>query len=182
MDEWWLYSSESDTETVGDNLAESWSETVQESEESGSDISDERVEPPNVKEKYGVKRIRIPRAKNSWRTKTIEVADIPCAKVCTRTRLRRGTQSVRDIRKLQKTGELLIPRKSFQDLVKTLLRKHGARTRIASDAVDALQEALESFAVKLFDLSNNIAQNSGRVTVQQKDFVLASKTLFTEAA
>ena len=174
LDESW-HSSESDTESESDNLAVSWTDTV---EESGSDNSDDLVEPPNVKEKYGVKRVRIPCAKNSWRTKTIEVADIPCAKVCARVRLRRGTKSVREIRKLQKTGEFLIPRKSFQDLVKSLLRKHGADTRVEQEAVDALQEALESFAVKLFDLSNQIAQNSGRITVQQKDFVLASKTLF----
>ena len=175
LDEWWLYSSDSDSESVGDNLTYSSKETV---EESGSDNSEEGVDPPHLKEKYGVKRVRIPRAKNSWRTKTIEVADIPCAKVCRQPKLRRGTKSVREIRKLQKTGEFLIPRKSFEHLVKSLLRKHRASTRIATDAVDALQEAVECFAVKLFDLSNQIAQNSGRVTVQQKDFVLATKTLF----
>ena len=173
LDDSW-HSSENDTESETDNSPESWTEAV---EESGSDNSDDLVEPPNVKEKYGVKRVRIPRAKNSWRTKTIEVADIPCAKVCTQARLRRGTKSVREIRKLQKTGEFLIPRKNFQDLVKSLLRKHGASTRVQQEAVDALQEAFECFAVKLFDLSNQIAQNSDRVTVQQKDFVLASKTL-----
>lgn len=198
LDEWWLYSSESDTEDDGITLHgsiepsldfndtethESVNDIFTDSYSEIGDISDsdqgdkQLVEPQNVKEKFGVKRVRIPRAKNSWRTKTVEVADIPCAKVSSHPVLRRGTKCQREVRKLQKTGELLIPKKSFKRSVKSICREIGATQRIGSDALDALQEAFESFAVKLFNLSNQIANNSGRVTVLQKDFVLASKTL-----
>ena len=94
-------------------------------------------------------------------------------------RLRSGTRSLREIRKLQKTGDLLISKASFRHFVKRICSESLGRNnqRFAKEAVEALQEAAETFLVHVFNVSNKLAINSDRVTVQPKDFNLSVEIL-----
>ena len=94
-------------------------------------------------------------------------------------RLKSGTRSLREIRKLQKTGDLLISKASFRRFVKRICSESLGRNnqRFAKEAVEALQEAAETFLVHVFNVSNKLAINSDRVTVQPKDFNLSVEIL-----
>ena len=86
-------------------------------------------------------------------------------------RYRPGTVALRQIRKYQKSTELLIRKLPFQRLVKEVVRElfPTESYRFQSTAVLALQEASESFLVSMFDDVNCIAIHGKRVTIQVKD-------------
>ena len=86
-------------------------------------------------------------------------------------RYRPGTVALRQIRKYQKSTELLIRKLPFQRLVKEVVRElfPTESYRFQSTAVLALQEASESFLVSMFDDVNLIAIHGKRVTIQVKD-------------
>lgn len=56
-----------------------------------------------------------------------------------------------------------------------LLRIIQPDFRFTSGAIEALQEAAESHLVKLFEDANLLAIHAKRVTLQEKDFVLAKR-------
>ena len=95
----------------------------------------------------------------------------PEGKVKKPYRCRPGTVALRQIRKYQKSTELLIRKLPFQRLVKEVVRElfPTANCRFQSTAVLALQEASESFLVSMFDDVNCIAIHGKRVTIQVKD-------------
>ena len=86
-------------------------------------------------------------------------------------RYRPGTVALRQIRKYQKSTELLIRKLPFQRLVKEVVRDlyPTQSYRFQSTAVLTLQEASESFLVSMFDDVNCIAIHGKRVTIQVKD-------------
>ena len=86
-------------------------------------------------------------------------------------RYRPGTVALRQIRKHQKSTELLIRKLPFQRLVKEVVRElfPTANYRFQSTSVLALQEVSESFLVSMFDDVNCIAIHGKRVTIQVKD-------------
>ena len=91
-------------------------------------------------------------------------------------RYRPGTVALREIRRYQKSTDLLIPKASFQRLVKEiLLDKQKDVQRIQATAVDLLQEAVEQFMVETFDNSNHCAIHAERTTLMIKDIQLAQK-------
>ncbi|KAK1692475.1 hypothetical protein QYE76_009172 [Lolium multiflorum] len=79
-------------------------------------------------------------------------------------RFRPGTVALREIRKYQKSTELLIRKLPF----KTDLR-------FQSFAVSALQEAAEAYLVVLFEDTNLCAIHTKRVTIMPKDIQLARR-------
>ena len=87
-------------------------------------------------------------------------------------RFRPGTVALREIRKYQKSYELLIRKLPFQRLVREIARKINPELRFQSTAVLALQEAAESFLVTMFDKVNLCAIHGGRVTIQVEDIQL----------
>ena len=91
-----------------------------------------------------------------------------------RRKFRPGTVDLREIRKYQKSTELLIRKIPFQRLVKEVVQEmfKTESYRFQSTAILALQEASESFLVRMFEQSNDIAIHGKRVTVQQKDIQL----------
>ena len=95
----------------------------------------------------------------------------PEGKVKKPYRYRPGTVALRQIRKYQKSTELLIRKLPFQRLVKEVVRDlfKTESYRFQSTAVLALQEASESFLVSMFDDVNCIAIHGKRVTIQVKD-------------
>ena len=90
-------------------------------------------------------------------------------------RYRPGTVALREIRKYQKSTELLIRKLPFQRLVPELSQDFITDLRFASSAVLALQEASEAYLVGLFEDTNLCALHSKRVTIMPKDIQLARR-------
>jgi histone H3 len=91
-------------------------------------------------------------------------------------RWRPGTQALRDIRKYQKSTDLLIRKLPFQKLVREVTRDVMKKDfRFQSHAIMALQEASEAYLVSLFEDTNLCALHVKRVTIMPKDIQLALK-------
>ena len=90
-------------------------------------------------------------------------------------RFRPGTVALREIRKYQKSTELLIQKIPFQRLVREVMQQIKADLRIQSTALLALQEASESFLVTMFEQVNLCAIHGKRVTIYPDDIVLWSR-------
>ena len=89
-------------------------------------------------------------------------------------RLRPGTKALREIKRFQKEGGLLLHRAPFRRLVREIgydCRWGGVMW--GKHSVDALQEAAEAFLVRFFEDVNRYAIHAGRVTIQAKDVWLA---------
>jgi histone H3 len=92
---------------------------------------------------------------------------------------------VQEIRKYQKSSELLIRKLPFQRLVREIMAKTAAQgpfnivnadnIRITADALECLQEASEAYLVGLYEDTNLCAIHGKRVTVQPKDMQLARR-------
>jgi histone H3/H4 len=82
-----------------------------------------------------------------------------------------------EIRKYQKSTELLIRRLPFQRLVREIAQDYKTDLRFQSHAVLALQEAAEAYLVALFEDVNLVAIHARRVTIMPKDVQLALKIL-----
>ncbi|KAK0559456.1 histone H3.1, partial [Tilletia horrida] len=97
-------------------------------------------------------------------------------------RYKPGTVALREIRRYQKSTELLIRKMPFQRLVRDILGMNFGYTapevphyRIQSSALAALQEATEAYLVSLFEDTNLAAIHAKRVTIQPKDMILARR-------
>ena len=88
---------------------------------------------------------------------------------------RPGTVALREIRKYQKSTELLIRKLPFQRLVREVAQEYKSDLRFQSSAVVALQEASESYLVSLFEDTNLCAIHAKRVTIMPKDMQLARR-------
>ncbi len=71
-----------------------------------------------------------------------------------RYRFRPGTVALREIKKMQRTGDLLIPRAPFHRLVREISQSFDTTLRFQSTALGALQEAAEAYLVGLLDSAN----------------------------
>ena len=90
-------------------------------------------------------------------------------------RYKPGTVALREIRRYQKSTELLIRRAPFQRLVREIAQDYKSDLRFQQSAVDALQEASESYLVSLFEDTNLCAIHARRVTIMPKDVQLARR-------
>ena len=92
-------------------------------------------------------------------------------------RYRPGVVALREIRKYQKSTELLIRKIPFQRLVREIAQdfdKYGD-LRFQSTAILALQEAAEAYLVGLFEDTNLCALHAKRVTIMPRDLQLARR-------
>ena len=99
-----------------------------------------------------------------------------------RYRYRPGTVALKQIRRYQKTTELLIRKLPFQRLVREIASDSKVihsplcgKVRFQSAAIMALQEASEAYLVGLFEDSNLCAIHAKRVTIMPKDIQLARR-------
>ena len=89
-------------------------------------------------------------------------------------RYRPGTRSLMEIRKYQKSTELLIRKAPFARTVREICMDKtvcswGAEIRWQANALIALQEASEAYLVNLLSNANLAAIHAKRVTIQPKD-------------
>lgn len=90
-------------------------------------------------------------------------------------RYRPGTKALKEIRKFQKSTELLIRKRPFQRLVREIAQDFKTDLRFQSAAILALQEASEAYLVGLFEDTNLCAIHAKRVTIMPKDIQLARR-------
>ena len=90
-------------------------------------------------------------------------------------RFRPGTVALREIRKYQKSTELLIRKLPFQRLVREVAEGFKQDLRFQSHAIMALQEASEAYLTSLFEDTNLCAIHAKRVTIFPKDIQLARR-------
>ena len=93
------------------------------------------------------------------------------------TRWRPGTVALHEIKKYQKSSDLLIRKLSFQRLVREVAQKMRPDLRFQSTAILALQESAESFLVQMFEDVNVCVIHGGRVTIQVKDMYLWNRLI-----
>ncbi|XP_058092552.1 histone H3.3-like [Magnolia sinica] len=86
-----------------------------------------------------------------------------------------GSVALREIRKYQKSTELLIRKLPFQRLVREIAQDFKTDLRLQSHAVLALQEAAEAYLVGLFEDTNLCAIHAKRVTIMPKDIQLTRR-------
>ncbi len=90
-------------------------------------------------------------------------------------RFRPGTVALREIRKFQKSTELLLRKLPFQRIVREIAQEYKSDLRFQSQAVLAIQEAAEAYMVGLFEDTNLCAIHAKRVTIMPKDIQLARR-------
>ena len=90
-------------------------------------------------------------------------------------RWRPGTVSNYQVRKLQKSTELLVAKAPFSRLVREVAETHKAGLRFQASAVAAIQEATEAFVVSLLSDANLAALHASRVTAMPRDLQLVRR-------
>lgn len=122
------------------------------------------------KSQSGVKKPRKDTSKSSRKTPSTSLAGIKKPH-----RYRPGTVALREIRKYQKSTELLIRKLPFQRIVKEIAQEVKQELRFQSSALMALQEAAEAYLVGLFEDTNLCAIHARRVTIMMRDMQLARR-------
>jgi histone H3 len=85
-------------------------------------------------------------------------------------RYKPGTVALREIRRYQKSTELLIRKLPFQRLVREIAQDFKSDLRFQSSAIGALQESVEAYLVSLFEDTNLCAIHAKRVTIRKSPF------------
>ena len=100
---------------------------------------------------------------------------VPAGGVKKPHRYRPGTVALREIRKYQRSTELLIKKLPFQRLVREIAQDFKTDLRFQSTAILALHEAAEAYMVGVFEDTNLCAIHAKRVTIMPKDMQLARR-------
>ena len=90
-------------------------------------------------------------------------------------RYRPGTVALREIRRYQKTTDLLIRKLPFQRLVREISQDFKNDLRFQSTAILAMQESSEAYLTGIFEDTNLCAIHAKRVTIMPKDIQIARR-------
>jgi histone H3 len=90
-------------------------------------------------------------------------------------RFRPGTVALREIKRYQKSSDLLLRKLPFQRLVREIASGYRGDLRFQSSALSALQEASEAYLVGLFEDTMLCSLHASRVTVMERDILLAQR-------
>ena len=90
-------------------------------------------------------------------------------------RYRPGTVALREIKRYQKSTDLLIRKLPFQRVVREIAQDYKSDLRFQISAIEALQEAAESYIVGIFEDTNLCAIHAKRVTIMPKDIQLTRR-------
>jgi histone H3 len=99
----------------------------------------------------------------------------PIEKMKRKHRYRPGQVALREIRKYQRSTDLLIRKMPFQRLVREVAQAQKPDLRFQSTAILALQEATEAYMAGLFEDTNLCAIHAHRTTIMVKDMQLARR-------
>ena len=90
-------------------------------------------------------------------------------------RYRPGTVALREIRRYQKSTDLLIRKLPFQRLVREIAQDFKTDLRFQQTAILAIQEAAEAYLVHLFEDTNLCAIHVKRMGIKPEDIQLARR-------
>jgi histone H3/H4 len=97
----------------------------------------------------------------------------PSTSATSKRKPRSGTRVLREIKRLQTSTNLLIPKAPFFRLIKELIHdRAGSGMRITEMALEALREASECALISIFEDSYLLALHSKRVTLFPRDMAL----------
>src|ERR1043166_1878610 len=105
--------------------------------------------------------------RKQWATKAARKSAPATGGVKKPHRYRPGTVALREIRRYQKSTELLIRKPPFQRLVREIAQDFKSDLRFQSSAIGALQESVEAYLVSLFEDTNLCAIHAKRVTIRK---------------
>ena len=108
-------------------------------------------------------------------TKAARKSAPACGGVKKPHRFRPGTVALREIRKYQKTTDLLLRKLPFGRLVREIAQEYKSELRFQSHAVLAIQEAAEAYLTGVMEDANLCAIHARRVTIFPKDIQLARR-------
>ena len=131
-----------------------------------------------VKESKKPKAVMNDKKKVEKKTKAITKKTAPAEggmKDAHKRRNRAGTVALREIKRYQKSVEMIFARAPFQRLVRNITEDLNGGLRFASQAMVALQEATEAYLVGVFEDTNLCAIHAKRQTILKKDMVLARR-------
>lgn len=103
------------------------------------------------------------------------VYTIPKNKVKKPHRFRPGTVALREIRRYQKSTDVLIRKLPFARLVREITQDYKTELRYQATAIEALQQAAEDYLTHLFEDANLCALHAKRVTILPKDMQLSRR-------
>ena len=83
--------------------------------------------------------------------------------------------ALREVKRYQKSTELLIRKLPFQRLVREVAESFFPSIRLQPTAIEALQEASEAYLVTLFEDTNLCAIHAKRVTIMPQDMKLSCR-------
>ena len=86
-----------------------------------------------------------------------------------------GTVALREIKKYQKSTDMLLPHAPFHRLVRSICSNIDSDLRFQSQALLALQESSEAYLTSVFEDANLCSLHANRVTVMKKDMDLARR-------
>lgn len=92
-----------------------------------------------------------------------------------RFRYRSDIRVLRDIRRYQRSTELLIKKLAFQRIVREIALDFMNNVRFQVLAIEALQEATEAYIIDLFEDTNLCAKHAKRITISPKDIKLSRR-------
>lgn len=84
-----------------------------------------------------------------------------------------GTVALREIRKMQKGTDAIIPRLPFNRLVREIAQDRRTDLWFEAPAIEALLTASEDFIIKVLSSANLLAIHAGRSTLFPKDITIA---------
>jgi histone H3 len=97
-------------------------------------------------------------------------------------RFRPGTVTVRNIRKLQKSCDLLMQHAPFNRVAREVAQEFMDEVRFSADVLLALQSMAEDRLVRLMQTANRLAVHGKRETVYARDVLLARSLVVPDLA
>ncbi len=140
-------------------------------EETSADITVEETTAPVVQRRR-MPPVIMSRSLRS-RKKLINTATSPTKKSRKRRRFKQNTLIERDIRRIQCSTRLHIPRQAFYRLIREISQDNHPNIRWKPEAIDALHLLSEETFTRLFQRSYRFVTSGNRVAMQLKDFLLA---------
>lgn len=97
-------------------------------------------------------------------------------------RFKPGANAIREIKKFQKSNDLLIPKMPFQRMIRNMITKNKDETvRFQSTAITCLQEATERHLISVYEDAYSCANHAKRVTLMKKDIQLVRRLKYAPA-
>ena len=121
------------------------------------------------------------------RVKSIEVkkkapAVVEIAEGKKKRKRKPGFKVKQEIRRLQRSGDLLLPKTTFHRMVRSIahcvMGDKLKQLRFTESAMDAMQEDTEDTQTKMFQAMDMLAHHAGRSTIDERDMKMM-KRLFT---